>query len=80
VEAALQAKVLDVLVEVHRILCTSSMSADSLLCNFGMEGGRLFDFDGPLPGVFLSQPLLICTQETQLLASSSFLGLRWADS
>jgi hypothetical protein len=80
VEAAFQAKVPHVLVEVHRFLCTSSMSVDSLLCNFGMEGGRLFDFDGPLPGVFLSQPLPICTQETTLLASSSFLGLRWAVS
>jgi hypothetical protein len=32
------------LVEVRRFLCTSSVSADSWLCHFGIEGSHLFDF------------------------------------
>jgi len=32
------------LVEVHPCLCTSSMSADSVVCHFGKEGSRLFHF------------------------------------
>jgi hypothetical protein len=42
-------------VEVRWFLCTSSVSADSLLCHFGMEGSRLIDFYRPLPGVIVSQ-------------------------
>jgi hypothetical protein len=44
VEMAFQAEVPPVLVEVRRFLCTSSMSADSLLYHFGMEGSRPYDF------------------------------------
>jgi hypothetical protein len=75
VEAAFCAEVPPVLVEVQRFLCTSSVSADSLLCHFDIEGSHLFDFYKPLPGVFVSQPSPFDDQETQLLASS-LLGLR----
>jgi hypothetical protein len=75
VEAAFRAKVPPVLVEVRQILCASSMSTDSLLCHFGMEGSRPFDFYQPLSGVFQSQPSPFNAQEPQLLASS-LLGLR----
>jgi hypothetical protein len=75
VEAAFRAEVPPVLVEVRWFLCASSVSTDSLLCHFGMEGSRLFDFYKPLPGVFLSQPSSFDDQETQLLVSSLF-GLR----
>jgi hypothetical protein len=37
---------------VRRILSASSVSADSLLYHFGMEGCRRYDFYQPLPGVF----------------------------
>jgi hypothetical protein len=74
VEAVFWAEVPPVLVEVRLFLCTSSVSADSLLCHFGIEGSHLFDFYKPLPGVFLSQPSPFGDQETQLLASS-LLGI-----
>jgi len=63
-----------VLWEVCWFLCASSVSADSLLCHFGMEGSRPYDFYNPLPGVFLSQPSPFYAQKTQLFASS-LLGL-----
>jgi hypothetical protein len=47
VEAAFWADVPPVQVEVRRFLCASSVSADSLLCHFGMEGSSLFDFYKP---------------------------------
>jgi hypothetical protein len=75
VEAAFWAEVLPVLVEVRQLLCASSVSADSLLCHFGMDGSHLFDFYRPLPGVFVMQPSLFDDQECQLLAPS-LLGLR----
>jgi hypothetical protein len=74
-EAALRAEVLPVLLEVWRFLCATSVSVDSLLCHFGMEGSRVFDFYKPLPGVFLLQPSTFDDQETQLL-TSSLLGLQ----
>jgi len=74
-QMAFWAKVRPVLVEVRWFLCAFSMSADSLLCHFGMESSRLCDFNKPLPGVFLSQPSPIHAQET-LLLTSSLLGLR----
>jgi hypothetical protein len=58
------------LVEVQRFVYASSVSADSLLCHFGMEGSCLFDCYELLPGVVLSQPSPFDDQETQLLASS----------
>jgi hypothetical protein len=70
VEAAFWAEVPSVLVQVQRFLCASRVSVDSLLCHLGMERSRLVDFDKPLPGVFLSQPLPFDDQETQRLASS----------
>ena len=55
--------------EVHLCLCITSVTADYLLCHFGKEGSRLFDFHESLPGVFLSPPSPCYAQETQLLAS-----------
>jgi len=43
-------------VEMHEFLCASSVSADSLLNHFSMEGSWPYDFYKPLPGVILSQP------------------------
>jgi hypothetical protein len=64
VEAAFRVEVPPVPVEVRRFHCASSVSADSLLCHFGMEGSSLFDFHKPLPGVFLSRPSPCGDQET----------------
>jgi len=74
-EVGLQAELPSVLVEVRRFLCSSSVSAHSLLYHFSMEGSRLYNFYKPLPGVFLSQPSTFYAQQTQLLAFS-LLGLR----
>jgi len=52
VEIAFLVEVPPVQVEVCRILSTSSVSADSFLYHFGMEGSRLYDFYKPLPAVF----------------------------
>jgi hypothetical protein len=70
VEAAFWDEVPPFPMEVQRFLCASRVSADSLLCHLGMEGSCLFDFNKPLPGVFLSQPSPFDDQETQRLASS----------
>jgi hypothetical protein len=43
-------------VEVHQIVCVSSVSADSLQCHVGKEGSWTFGFDEALPGVFVSLP------------------------
>jgi hypothetical protein len=72
---AFQAEVPPGLVEVWRFLSASSMSADSLLYHFGMEGSRPYDLYKPLPGVFPSQPSPSDAQETELLASA-VLGLQ----
>jgi hypothetical protein len=53
-EMAFRAEVPPVLVEVRRFLCASSVSADSLLYYFGMEGSRPYDCYKPLQGVFPS--------------------------
>ena len=74
-EEVFQAEVLPVLVEVRRFLCASSVSADSLLCHFGMEGSHPCDIYKPLLGVFPSQLSPFYAQGPQLLASS-LLGLR----
>jgi hypothetical protein len=75
-EMAFMEEVPPVLVEVRRILCASSVSADSLLCHFGMEGSRPYNHNKLLPGVFLSQPSPFCAQETQHLTSSLLAQLR----
>jgi hypothetical protein len=51
---AIQAEVPLVLVELWRILCTSSVSADSVLHHFGTESSQPYDYNKPLPGVFPS--------------------------
>jgi hypothetical protein len=51
-EMAFQVEVPLVLLEVRRFHCASSLSVDSLLYCFGMEGSRPYDFYKPLPGVF----------------------------
>ena len=66
---AFQVKVEPVLVEVHLILPTCSVSANSLLCLFGKNGSRPFDFHEPKLGVFLSQPSSLSPQESQLHVS-----------
>jgi len=53
-EIALRVEVPPVLVEVQRFLCASSVSADSLLYHFGVEGSRPYDYYKPLPGGFPS--------------------------
>jgi hypothetical protein len=69
-QVAFRAEVPPVLKEARRFLFTFSGSPDSLLCHFGMEGSRPYDFCKPLPGVFPSQPSRSDAQETQLLSSS----------
>jgi hypothetical protein len=51
---AFRAEMPPVRVEVRRFLCTSSVSAYSLLYQFGMQGSRPYDLYKPLPGVFPS--------------------------
>jgi len=75
VEMAYWADVPTVLVEVQRFRSASSVSADSLLYHFGMEGSQPYDFCKPLPGVSPSQPSSCDAQETILFASS-LLGLQ----
>jgi hypothetical protein len=62
-------------VEVHLLVCVSSVFADSLQCHLGKEGSRTFGYDEALPGVFVSQPSPCYAQETQHPASS-LLGPR----
>jgi len=69
-EEAFQPEVPPVLAERSLFLCASSLSADSLLCHFGMEGGRQYDIYKPLLGAFLSQPSPCSAWETQHRASS----------
>jgi len=52
-------------VEVHLVICVSSLSADCLQCHFGKEGSRTVGFDEALPGVFISQQSPFCAQEIQ---------------
>jgi hypothetical protein len=66
---AFRAEVTPDVVGVRQFLCASSVSADSLLYHFAMEGSRPYDFYKPLPGVFPMQPSPSFAQETQLLAS-----------
>ena len=72
-QVAFWADVASVLVEVHILLCATSMPVDSVLCNFGKECSRPDDFYEPLLGVFLVWPSPCRARETQLL-TSSFLG------
>jgi len=76
-QVAFLADVACIVVEVHACLCASSMSVDSLLCQFGKERSRLFNFHKPLLGVFLLQPSPCFTQEAQHPASS--LPRLWLD-
>ena len=72
---AFWAEVALVVEEVHLCLCASSVSAESLLCHFGKEGSRLFDFHEPLPGDILSQPSR-CYARGSHQPTSSLSGLR----
>jgi len=54
VEITFLAEVPPVLVAVRQILDASSVSADSLLYHFGMEGSRPYDSYKLLPDVFSS--------------------------
>jgi hypothetical protein len=72
---AFRAKMTLVLMEVRRILSTSSVSADSFRYQGGMEGSWPYDFSKQLPGVFPSLPSPFDAQETQFLAST-LLGLQ----
>ena len=65
VESALESALCVGLVEVHLFRCVSSVSADSLRCQFGKEGSRTIGFDEALPGVSVSQPSPFCAEETQ---------------
>jgi len=71
VESALESALCVGQAEVHLFFCVSSMSADSLRCDFGKEGSRTFRYDEALPGVFVSQPSPFAARETQ--HPSSFL-------
>jgi hypothetical protein len=50
--------------EVHLFLCVSTVSADSLQCNFCKKGSRTFGYDEAMPGVFVLQPSPFYAQET----------------
>jgi len=62
-EVAFQVEVPPVPVEVCRVCCASSVSADSLLCRFGIGRSRPYDFYKPLLGVFLSHLHLIMPRQ-----------------
>jgi hypothetical protein len=51
-------------------LCVSSMSADSLWCQFGKEASRTSGFNEALPGVFVSPPSPFDALETEHRATS----------
>jgi hypothetical protein len=69
VEPGLESTISVVRVEIHLILGVCSMYVDYLWCCFVKEGCQTLDFDEPLPGVFVSQSLPVCFQETQHPAS-----------
>jgi len=69
-ESALDSPVCVGRVEVHLILCLSSVSADSFQCHFRKEGSRTCGFDDALLGVCVSQPSPFHAQETHVPASS----------
>jgi len=76
-QVAFWAEVLPVLEQVRRILCASSMSADSLLWHFGMEGSRPVDFYEPLLDDFLSKPSpFACPRDSTPCYFSSWTSAR----
>jgi hypothetical protein len=58
------------LIEVNPWLYTTSVSANSVLCNIGKKGSHPFDFHKSYMGIFFSQPSYFCTHEIRLAASS----------
>jgi len=70
VEAAVQAEVPPIRVEVRWFVCVSRISVGSLVRHFTMECCHVYDIYKPLPPVYLSQPSPFDDQETELLASS----------
>jgi len=70
VASALELAVCVGLVEVHFLLCVSSVSVDCLGCHFGKHGIQTWGFDESQPGVFVSLPSPFYAQETQHPASS----------
>jgi hypothetical protein len=79
VQAAFQAKVAPVVVEVHPCLCASIVFVNYLMGHFAKKGSCPFDFHKALPGFFLSQPLPDYVRETQD-PTSTLLGIRRKDS
>jgi len=69
-ESALESALCVGRVVVNLFLCVSSLSADSLLCQFGKAGSRPFGFEETLLGAFVSQPSPLCAQEIQHPACS----------
>jgi len=63
-QVAIRAAVKSLLVELQPFLCAFSVFLDFLLCHFGKEGSRPFDFREPLPGVFRLQPSPCYARET----------------
>jgi hypothetical protein len=57
-------------VEVHLLLCVSSVAADSLRGNFRTEAGRTFGSDEALQGVIVMLLVPFNGQETQHPTSS----------
>jgi hypothetical protein len=55
------------------------VSADSELCDIGIEGSCPYACYKPLPGVFLFQPSPLYAQGTEILAPS-FVGLQYTVS
>jgi hypothetical protein len=70
VQVAFQAEVAPVVVEVHVCLYASSITAGALLCHFGKQGRRLFNFHKSLSNVVLSPPSPCYDQDTELHLSS----------
>jgi hypothetical protein len=67
---AFQEEVLPVQVEVRWFCSPSSLTVDSWLYHFGVEGSRLYDLCKPLTGVYPSQTSPSDAQDYKLIASS----------
>jgi len=68
-EAVIRAEVPPDHVSVRPFLSASSPSAYFLQWHCGLEDSDLYGVYKPLPGAFLTQPLPLYAQETEILAS-----------
>jgi hypothetical protein len=62
-EVAFWVEVLPVWVEVCRFLCSSSVSAESVLCNFGLEGSCPYVYSKTIAGCLsIAAFTLLCSR------------------